>query len=180
MSSYYKSRKKISGQQRNQKGPKLSSYRNHDADSDRRADEDDRKTPVDVLEGGLQSLSWVGSYVKTKRFSVRNPSLRRLIGYGGLTFSGQHGNVLGTGDDEGCLEKTTEESLESAEGAASHVLSKSTLSKYVRKSFTFFSFGRDVCYRIVPVAEAVGVVLWVTADHGHEGKAENDKDKKNL
>lgn len=77
-----------------------------------------------------------------------------------LGFSGDHGDVLRTDDTEGGAPETRKETFESTESA---------IGKVCRKGA-----GR------IPVSEAVGIALRVSADHGDEGEAEENEDQDDL
>lgn len=78
--------------------------------------------------------------------------LESLLDVDGRTFGfgSNHGDVLRSNNAERGRPKRAEEALESAKRAGREVFCK--------------------CAGIVPVSEAVGIVLWVAADHCDEGK----------
>ena len=77
-----------------------------------------------------------------------------------LRLGSDHGNVLWTDDSEGGRPETCKEALEASKCASSSVLSEGVWRS--------------------PVAEAIGVVVWVTTDHRDESKGEEQEDQDNL
>lgn len=75
------------------------------------------------------------------------------------SLSSNHGKVLGTSDTERSRPQSSEETLELAERAGASVLFECV---------------------VLPVAETVGIVLGVAADHGDEGEGEDDEDQDDL
>lgn len=75
---------------------------------------------------------------------------------GTSSLSGDHGKILGTSDTERSGPQSGEETFELTERAGGSVLFE--------------------CI-VLPVAETVGIVLRVAADHGDEGEGEDDEDQ---
>jgi hypothetical protein len=78
---------------------------------------------------------------------------------GTSSLSGNHGEVLGTSHTERGGPQSSEETFELAEASGASVLFESV---------------------VLPVAETVGIVLRVAADHGDECEGEDDEDQDDL
>lgn len=77
-----------------------------------------------------------------------------------LSLTSNHRQVLRADDGEGCTPETAEESFKSTESASRSVLGERS--------------------RVLPVTEAVGVVLGVSTNHRHEGEGEQEEDEDDL
>lgn len=100
-------------------------------------DEEETKSEVDGLEGSLDISARV------------------------LSLGGNHGDIIGTDNEEGSGGQGAHEALKTAE-------------------ITLGSESSECIMHVGPVAEAISVTLRVAPDHSHKGKHEKDEDEEDL